>query len=119
MNAVQIGLGLRVLLEQHPTDVRPPKPALRVVGVFIVIRLGVMLAMVRGPLERRVLDRGGAEQQIEQSYRPNGLVGRVREEPVIPTGDGEPTEGHPQKPEADRPPREVNETKVKNRARRK
>ena len=74
--------------------------------------MGVVDAVVGGPLEGRVLDRRRAEEHVEGAQGPVSLVARVREEAVVSAGDREAAEGEPQEAQTDRPPREVDRSHV-------
>ena len=95
------------ILAQNPSHVGPPEAALDVIGVELPIDVAVVLAVVSAPLEGRVLDRGGSEQEVEGLDQPVRLVRGVAEEAVVPARDRHATAREVAKCQAHGPPREV------------
>ncbi len=78
---------LWVELEHQPTDVRPHEALGNVVGVLVVIDVLVVAAVVGRPVEAGVFKGAGTEDQGEETHRPLGLEGEVREQPVVAQRD--------------------------------
>src|ERR1039458_2595155 len=86
-HAAEIGLPARVIA-QHPADVREPEAAARAVWIeFYVIDIAMMNAVGGAPDQRAVLQGHGAEEQIQHLQYRMGVVGGMREQTVVATGD--------------------------------
>ncbi len=108
-------IGREFTLAGDPADVRPKETALdRRVGVRLVVRMLMVVAMMSRPPKRSALDgRGSPEREYELRWA-RGFESPVREVSVIKTGDGEhpdeiehggrdgsdPTDAHPNHPQA-------------------
>ena len=60
---------LRAKLEEKPSDVGPEESLGNVVGIFLLIDMLVVPAVVRNPIQRRVFEGTGSEQQCGQPHR--------------------------------------------------
>ena len=85
--------GLGVDLEHEPADVGVEEALADVVGVFLVIDVLVMAAMLGAPHEGGVLEGAGAEEEGEEPDGPMRLEGEMGEMTVVAQGDAEAAEG--------------------------
>lgn len=77
------------IVGQRPSDMRPEESLLDVVGVPFLIHEPVMRAMAGRPTQRRFLDRGGSEEEIEKLDDPVTFIAAVRVVVMIARVDGE------------------------------
>ena len=89
---------LRPEFEKEPADVRPEKALADVVRIVIVIDVFVVLAVVRTPIEGRILESTGAEEKGGQFDRGLRFEGEMGKETMVAEGDTE-TGGHVEKEE--------------------
>jgi hypothetical protein len=78
---------LRQGLEKDPADVGPEEALGNVVRIVVVVRVLVVAAVVGDPVQRRVFERAGAEDQGEETDGPLRLEGEVGEQTMVPEGD--------------------------------
>ena len=81
--------------------------SLNIVWIILFICVLVVATVVRAPLQGRVLGRGRAEEQVDDAQGREGLVGLVCEEPVVAAGDRDGAADEPERPQAHRPPGEL------------
>src|SRR6185369_2763694 len=82
-------VGREIAAAGDPADVRP-KETVHVwgVGVFRLIAVLVMVAVVVGPPERTALDGGAGEDREHELAETRGAIRFVREIPMMDAGDG-------------------------------
>ena len=73
----------RVKLEHQPAHVSVKKSLGDAVGVFIVIDMLMVSAVLAGPEEHGVFKGTGTEDQCQQPHDPVRLKSKVRIQPVI------------------------------------
>jgi hypothetical protein len=77
----------RVKLEHQPAHVSVKKSLRDAVGVFIVIDMLMVSAVLAGPEEHGVFKGTGAEDQRQQPHDPVRLESEMRIQPVIAKSD--------------------------------
>ena len=88
--ADQLEIGRKALDRQEPAGVRTPEAMLgRRVHVGGAVRVGVVVAVMRGPPDRPALYRRSAQQPEHELTRARGFEGAVRKITVIEAGDRE------------------------------
>ena len=80
----------RIQLENQPADVGEEETFRDAVGIVVVIDVLVMAPVFARPHQDRILKRGRAENEGEETHGPRRLESDVREEPVITQADAEP-----------------------------
>ena len=82
-----------LILPQHPADMGVPEATPRAVGILVVvIHMTMMAAMIRRPVQRRVLQRQRTADGKQPLQRRMSLVSLVRPEAVITRRDREPAQ---------------------------
>src|SRR5579863_2214392 len=83
----EVGYPARIL-PHHPTDVSKPEAAADGVWIAIdVVHVQMVSAVTAAPDEYAVLQRHGAEHQVEDPQRPVSVVRAVGPEAVVAAGD--------------------------------
>ena len=74
---------------EEPENVRPQAPALDAVGVPVAVHVSVMVPVIRGPLQGRVLEGHRAEEEVNRLEQRMGDVALVGEAAVVARRDRE------------------------------
>lgn len=74
---------LRIEFEQKPADVCPEETFRNVVGIFVVVDVFVVAAMVGGPVQAGVFKGAGAEKQSKEFHRSLRFERKMGEKTVI------------------------------------
>ena len=80
---------LRLEAEEEPADMGVEEALGDIVGIFVFIHVLVVDTVVGGPIQGRILEGSGAEQEHEELHRPLGLEGNVGKQAVVAQGDAE------------------------------
>ena len=80
---------LAAVLRHHPLDVRPEAAVTRRVRIFVLIAIGVVLAMRGDPLQRRAFARHLAHEREEPTHRLRRGEAAVREQAVVAHADAD------------------------------
>jgi len=80
---------LRLEAEEEPADMGVEEALGDIVRVFVFIHVLVVDTVVGGPIQGRVLEGSGAEQEDEELHRPLGLEGNMRKQAMVTQGDAE------------------------------
>ena len=81
---------LRLEAEEEPADVGVEEALGDIVRILVFIHVLVVDTVVGGPIQGRILEGSGAEQEDEELHRPLGLEGDMRKQAVVAQGDAEP-----------------------------
>ena len=78
---------LRIELEKQPTDVRPEEALGDIIGIFVMVDVFVMEAVIGRPVEAGIFERTGAEDEGEEFYGHFCLKRQMGKQSVITDGD--------------------------------
>ncbi len=78
---------LGVELEKEPTDVRPEEALGDIIGIFVMVDVFVMKAMIGRPVEAGIFERTGAEDEGEELDGHFCLKRQMGKQTVITDGD--------------------------------
>jgi len=76
-------------LEKEPADMGVEKPARNIIGVLLMVDVLVVGAVIRAPVDGRILEGGRSKEEGGQPDRPSGPEGNMGKQPVITQGDAE------------------------------
>lgn len=79
----------RVLLENHPSNVRVPEPLQHPIRVLLRVDVPMVRAVIARPPARRPLERRRAKRQQHALNREAGVVRLVRVQAVVAAGDAD------------------------------
>ncbi len=78
---------LGIEFEEQPADVSPEETFRDIIGIFVVVDVFVVAAVVGGPVQTGVLKSAGAKKESEKFHRSLCFEGKMGEKTVITQRD--------------------------------